>query len=35
MRDGTYGQRAFVGDFLSFMSGHRTSTPYDPLLADA
>lgn len=33
--DGTYGQSAFVGDFLSFMSGRRTSTPYDPLLADA
>ncbi|MFV0131551.1 oxygenase MpaB family protein [Streptomyces sp. HMX112] len=33
--DGAYGQSAFVGDFLSFMSGRRTSTPYDPLLADA
>lgn len=33
--DGTYGRSAFVGDFLSFMSGRRTSTPYDPLLADA
>ncbi|MGA5411209.1 oxygenase MpaB family protein [Streptomyces lavendulocolor] len=32
---GTYGRSAFVGDFLSFMSGRRTSTPYDPLLADA
>ncbi|MEU2058574.1 oxygenase MpaB family protein [Streptomyces bungoensis] len=33
--DGTYGKSAFVGDFLSFMSGRRTNTPYDPLLADA
>ncbi|MFF3312343.1 oxygenase MpaB family protein [Streptomyces sp. NPDC002952] len=33
--DGAYGRSAFVGDFLSFMSGRRTSTPYDPLLADA
>ncbi|MFV0138037.1 oxygenase MpaB family protein [Streptomyces sp. HMX87] len=33
--DGTYGKSAFVGDFLSFMAGRRTSTPYDPLLADA
>lgn len=33
--DGTYGRSAFVGDFLSFMSGRRMSTPYDPLLADA
>ncbi|MFD3537521.1 oxygenase MpaB family protein [Streptomyces sp. NPDC058664] len=32
---GAYGRSAFVGDFLSFMSGRRTSTPYDPLLADA
>ncbi|MEU9297594.1 oxygenase MpaB family protein [Streptomyces sp. NPDC048266] len=32
---GTYGRSAFVGDFLSFMAGRRTSTPYDPLLADA
>jgi uncharacterized protein (DUF2236 family) len=32
---GTCGRSAFVGDFLSFMSGRRTSTPYDPLLADA
>ncbi|MGA4980387.1 oxygenase MpaB family protein [Streptomyces cinereoruber] len=31
----TYGRSAFVGDFLSFMSGRRTNTPYDPLLADA
>lgn len=33
--DGAYGRSAFVGDFLSFMSGRRTSTPYDPLLTDA
>ncbi|MFD0154601.1 oxygenase MpaB family protein [Streptomyces sp. NPDC055721] len=33
--DGTYGRSAFVGHFLSFMSGRRTSTLYDPLLADA
>ncbi|MFF8387050.1 oxygenase MpaB family protein [Streptomyces kanasensis] len=33
--DGAYGRNAFVGDFVSFMSGRRTSTPYDPLLADA
>lgn len=33
--NGTYGRSTFVGDFLSFMSGRRTSTPYDPLLADA
>ncbi|WP_127464760.1 oxygenase MpaB family protein [Streptomyces sp. B27] len=33
--DGAYGRSAFVGDFLSFMSGRRTNTPYDPLLADA
>ncbi|GAB3116163.1 hypothetical protein GCM10027160_24560 [Streptomyces calidiresistens] len=32
---GTYGRSAFVGDFLSFMSGRRTSAPYDALLADA
>ncbi|MFD5906135.1 oxygenase MpaB family protein [Streptomyces microflavus] len=31
----TLGRSAFVGDFLSFMSGRRTNTPYDPLLADA
>jgi uncharacterized protein (DUF2236 family) len=31
----TFGRSAFVGDFLSFMSGRRTNTPYDPLLADA
>ncbi|MER7576525.1 oxygenase MpaB family protein [Streptomyces sp. NPDC126514] len=33
--DGTCGRSAFVSDFLSFMSGRRTNTPYDPLLADA
>ncbi|AXE24690.1 calcium-binding protein [Streptomyces globosus] len=33
--DNTYSRSAFVGDFLSFMSGRRTNTPYDPLLADA
>lgn len=33
--DGAYGRSAFVGDFLSFMSGRRSGTPYDPLLADA
>lgn len=33
--DGTYGRSAFVSDFLSFMSARRTSTPYDPLLAEA
>ncbi|MFD5626650.1 oxygenase MpaB family protein [Streptomyces sp. NPDC127072] len=33
--DGAYGRSAFVGDFLSFMAGRRTDTPYDPLLADA
>lgn len=33
--DGTYGRSAFVGEFLSFMTGRRTNTPYDPLLADA
>ncbi|MFJ4827087.1 oxygenase MpaB family protein [Streptomyces bacillaris] len=33
--DGTYGRSAFVGDFLSFMSGRRTNTLYDPLLAEA
>ncbi|WP_236242575.1 oxygenase MpaB family protein [Streptomyces sp. CC228A] len=33
--DGVYGRSAFVSDFLSFMSARRTSTPYDPLLADA
>jgi Ca2+-binding EF-hand superfamily protein len=33
--DGGYGRSAFVGDFVAFMSGRRTSTPYDPVLADA
>ncbi|MER0443402.1 oxygenase MpaB family protein [Streptomyces sp. Edi4] len=33
--NGTYSRGAFVRDFLSFMSGRRSSTPYDPLLADA
>lgn len=33
--DGVYSQSAFVSDFLSFMSGRRTNTAYDPLLADA
>ncbi|WP_435972079.1 oxygenase MpaB family protein [Streptomyces sp. Qhu_M48] len=32
---GAYGRSAFVGDFISFMTGRRTSTPYDSLLADA
>ncbi|MFF0189067.1 oxygenase MpaB family protein [Streptomyces sp. NPDC005244] len=31
----TYGRSAFVGDFLAFMSGRRTNTPYNPLLTDA
>ncbi|WSQ15260.1 oxygenase MpaB family protein [Streptomyces sp. NBC_01231] len=33
--DSTYGRSAFVGDFLSFMSGRRRNTAYDSLLADA
>ncbi|MCQ6551667.1 oxygenase MpaB family protein [Streptomyces sp. C10-9-1] len=33
--DGVCGRSAFVGDFLSFMSARRTSTPYDSVLADA
>ncbi|MFC7819507.1 oxygenase MpaB family protein [Streptomyces sp. NPDC057367] len=33
--EGTYGRSAFVGDFVSFMSARRTSTPYDPLFTDA
>ncbi|MEU9060074.1 oxygenase MpaB family protein [Streptomyces sp. NPDC048430] len=33
--DGRYSRSAFVRDFLSFMSGRRRSTPYDPLLSDA
>ncbi|GFM98353.1 hypothetical protein Sfulv_31640 [Streptomyces fulvorobeus] len=32
---GRYSRAAFVRDFLSFMSGRRRSTPYDPLLSDA
>ncbi|MEU3520505.1 oxygenase MpaB family protein [Streptomyces sp. NPDC006654] len=35
LTDSTYGRSAFVGDFLSFMSGRRRNTAYDPLLADA
>lgn len=30
-----YSRSAFVSDFLSFMSGRRRSSPYDPLLAGA
>ncbi len=33
--DPRYSRSAFVQDFLSFMSGRRRSTPYDPLLAGA
>ncbi|QXE39240.1 EF-hand domain-containing protein [Streptomyces sp. GMY02] len=33
--DETYSRSAFVKDFLSFMSGRRHSTAYDPLLAQA
>ncbi|MFE1348478.1 oxygenase MpaB family protein, partial [Streptomyces sp. NPDC058757] len=33
--DATYSRSAFVGDFLSFMAGNRTNTPYDPLFSDA
>ncbi|MFI9152335.1 oxygenase MpaB family protein [Streptomyces sp. NPDC053367] len=33
--DGTYSRSAFVSDFLTFMSGRRRTTPYDPLLAQA
>ncbi|MFB4423088.1 oxygenase MpaB family protein [Streptomyces sp. QL37] len=33
--EGRYSRSAFVRDFLSFMSGRRRSTPYDPLLSDA
>jgi uncharacterized protein (DUF2236 family)/Ca2+-binding EF-hand superfamily protein len=33
--DAHYSRSAFVKDFLSFMSGRRRSTPYDPLLAEA
>lgn len=31
----SYSRGAFVKDFLSFMSGRLSSTPFDPLLADA
>ncbi len=33
--EGRYTRSAFVREFLSFMSGRRRSTPYDPLLSDA
>ncbi|MGI5254313.1 oxygenase MpaB family protein [Actinacidiphila glaucinigra] len=33
--EGTYSRSAFVGEFLSFMAGRRTNTPYDPVIADA
>lgn len=33
--NGTCSRSDFVGDFVAFMAGRRTSTPYDPLLADA
>lgn len=33
--DDTYSRSTFVNQFLSFMSGRRRTTPYDPLLADA
>ncbi|MER8068223.1 oxygenase MpaB family protein [Streptomyces sp. NPDC094034] len=33
--DATYSRGAFVKDFLSFMSGRRRSTAFDPLLAEA
>ncbi|WP_331760538.1 oxygenase MpaB family protein (plasmid) [Streptomyces sp. NBC_01471] len=33
--DTRYSRSAFVADFLSFMSGRRRSTAYDPLLAQA
>jgi Ca2+-binding EF-hand superfamily protein len=33
--DARYSRAAFVQDFLSFMSGRRRSTAYDPLLARA
>ncbi|MFI8346496.1 oxygenase MpaB family protein [Streptomyces sp. NPDC085596] len=32
---GVYTRSAFVKDFLTFMSGRRRSTPYDPLLTEA
>jgi hypothetical protein len=33
--DERYSRSAFVKDFLSFMTGRRRSTAYDPLLSDA
>ncbi|MER5551351.1 oxygenase MpaB family protein [Streptomyces sp. NPDC002793] len=33
--EGRCSRSAFVRDFLSFMSGRRRSTPYDPLLSEA
>ncbi|MFC9272635.1 oxygenase MpaB family protein [Streptomyces zhihengii] len=33
--DGVCTRSEFVGDFLSFMSARRRSSPYDPLLAEA
>ncbi|GGY41076.1 oxygenase MpaB family protein [Streptomyces djakartensis] len=33
--EAAYTRSAFVRDFLSFMSGRRRSTPFDPLLAQA
>ncbi|NEB60796.1 DUF2236 domain-containing protein [Streptomyces diastaticus] len=33
--DSAYGRSAFVGDFVSFMSGGRTSAPYDPVFTDS
>ncbi|MFJ3671545.1 oxygenase MpaB family protein [Streptomyces sp. NPDC090106] len=33
--DGTYSRSVFVSEFLSFMSGRRRNSAYDPLLADA
>ncbi|MYX34799.1 MULTISPECIES: oxygenase MpaB family protein [unclassified Streptomyces] len=33
--EGAYSRSAFVGEFLSFMAGRRTNTPYDPVIADA
>ncbi|MYS18604.1 DUF2236 domain-containing protein [Streptomyces sp. SID4982] len=32
---GVYTRGAFMKDFLTFMSGRRRSTPYDPLLTEA
>ncbi|MFJ8698486.1 oxygenase MpaB family protein [Streptomyces ardesiacus] len=33
--DSAYSRSAFVGDFVSFMSGGRTSAPYDPVFTDS